>query len=205
MEGGGFLSIKRDPKERNTSSHACMQNETVARYSNTFSTTRCIEMQISLVRARPKATTHVPSLLRQTTLPPHSQPLRCTHAARSATAQQSVPRAAGDLHRESSSASHQSRATNRVRELHLNPTGLVGLPFWQPNGTSRATTFTMGSSTGFVCMQGRDAISGNQHAISQKWEAELHRRDHIGIRALIGVRPPCSTLQRRPPRRSCSW
>ena len=145
MEGGGFLSIKRDPKERNTSSHACMQNETVARYSNTFSTTRCIEMQISLVRARPKATTHVPSLLRQTTLPPHSQPLRCTHAARSATAQQSVPRAAGDLHRESSSASHQSRATNRVRELHLNPTGLVGLPFWQPNGTSRATTFTMGS------------------------------------------------------------
>jgi hypothetical protein len=157
-----------------------MQNETVARYSNTFSTTRCIEMQISLVRARPKATTHVPSLLRQTTLPPHSQPLRCTHAARSATAQQSVPRAAGDLHRESSSASHQLRATNRVPRTfhytfhsistpqvslgcpfdepgaahvpqHLNPTGLVGLPFWQPSGTSRATTFTMGSQAPSPC------------------------------------------------------
>ena len=194
-----------------------MHNETVARYSNTFSTTRCIEMQISLVRARPKATTHVPSLLRQTTLPPHSQPLRCTHAARSATAQQSVPRAAGDLHRESSSASHQSRATNRVPRTFHNtfhsistPQVSLGCPF----GTLLATQRNKPrhdlhngkrSSTGFVCMQGRDAISGNQHAISPKWEAELHRRDHIGIRALIGVRPPCSTLQRRPPRRSCSW
>jgi hypothetical protein len=86
-----------------------------------------------------------------------------------------VPRAAGDLHRESSSASHQSRATNRVPrtfhytfhsistpqvslgcpfdepgaahvpQQHLNPTGLVGLPFWQPNGTSQAATSTMGS------------------------------------------------------------
>ena len=128
-----------------------MQNETVARYSNTFSTTRCIEMQISLVRARPKATTHVPSLLRQTTLPPHSQPLRCTHAARSATAQQSVPRAAGDLHRESSSASHQSRAKNSsitrstASQPHRSRWAALLVPFWQPNGTSRATTFTMGS------------------------------------------------------------
>jgi hypothetical protein len=129
MEGGGPLSIKRDPK-RKEHKFTCMQNETVAR-NNTFTTTRCIEMQISLVRARPKATTHVPSLLRQTTLPPHSQPLRCTHAARSATAQQSVPRAAGDLHRESSSASHQSRATNTFHSIST-PQVSLGCPFGNP-------------------------------------------------------------------------
>ena len=160
MVGGGPLCIKRDPKEsmKTRSIVQCMQNETletVAR-NNTFSTTRCIEMQISLVRARPKATTHVPSLLRQTTLPPHSQPLRCTHAARSATAQQSVPRAAGDLHRESSSASHQSRATNRVPRTFHNTFHSISTP-----------QVSLGCPFGNPTEQAAPRPS--------QWEAELHR------------------------------
>jgi hypothetical protein len=91
----------------------------------------------------------------------------------------------GRLARESSTASHQSRAPRtecRAVPQHLNPTGLVqvslGCPFGHNAEQSCATTSTMGS--------------------------RATRRDHIRIRVHVRVRPPCSSLQRRPPRRSCS-
>ena len=93
----------------------------------------------------------------------------------------------GRLARESSTASHQSRAPRtecRAVPQHLNPTGLVqvslGCPFGHNAEQSCATTSTMGS------------------------RATGTRRDHIRIRVHVRVRPPCSSLQRRPPRRSCS-
>jgi hypothetical protein len=155
--------------------------------------------------SQPFAANHTPSTL------PAAQMNTCSQicyrtAVRAARRGRLAPREQLSI---PSIACHEPSARSITRSTasqpHRSRWAALLVPFWQPNGTSRATTFTMGSSTGFVCMQGRDAISGNQHAISPKREAELHRRDHIGIRALIGVRPPCSTLQRRPPRRSCSW
>ena len=127
-------------------------------------------------RLRCTQRTHVPHppLIRhdirvQPDLLPHSSPCR------------------GRLARESSTASHQSRAPRtecRAVPQHLNPTGLVqvslGCPFGHNAEQSCATTSTMGS------------------------RATGTRRDHIQIRVHVRVRPPCSSLQRRPPRRSCS-
>jgi hypothetical protein len=170
-------------------------------------------MQISLVRARPKATTHVPSLLRQTTLPPHSHSRSDAHMQPDLLPHSNPCRAPREICTERA-AQHpinrvprtECRARSITRSTASEPhrSRWAALLATQRNKPRRDLHNGKPSSTGFVCMQGRDAISGNQHAISPQWEAELHRRDPRGIRALIGVRPPCSTLQRRPPRRSCS-